>query len=135
MTKSILIVDDESHILRAAEFKFQRAGFQVYCAEDGQKAWEMILKHRPDLVITDYQMPRLDGLQLIERVRATAPLTELPIILLTAKGFEMPRQEICQRYGLLAVLTKPFSPRELHRRAQLALGLISETSPAAEVAP
>src|SRR6478752_4659806 len=85
----ILMCDDEVHILRAAEFKLKRAGYEVRTCFDGQEAWEAIQADLPDLLITDYQMPRLDGLQLITRCRTTEATMALPIVLLTAKGMEL----------------------------------------------
>ena len=72
MTKRILLCDDELHILRAAEFKFKRAGYDVVCASDGQEGWEQIQQCRPDIVVTDCQMPRLSGLGLAERIQPHA---------------------------------------------------------------
>ncbi len=117
MNKSVLLCDDEVHILRAAEFKFQRAGFDVRTAADGLEGWEQILARRPDLVITDWQMPRLDGFGLVQRIRAEEGLSDLPIMMLTAKGFEVSHEELRTRWGVCAVIAKPFSPRELLLRA------------------
>ncbi len=130
MSKSVLLCDDEVHILRAAEFKFQRAGFDVRTASDGLEGWEQIMARRPDLVITDWQMPRLDGFGLVQRIRADESLSDLPIIMLTAKGFEVSHEELRTRWGVRAVLAKPFSPRELLLRAE---GLLAAT-PASAVA-
>ena len=118
MAKRILLVDDEVHILRAAEFKFQRAGYDVRCAFDGEEAWQAIEEQTPDLIITDYQMPRLDGLGLVKRLRTSATAREIPVIMLTAKGFELSCEEVSQLYTITAVLAKPFSPRELLRQAE-----------------
>ena len=68
MSKRILLCDDEIHILRAAEFKFKRAGYEVVLAGDGEEGWERIQEQIPDIVITDCQMPRLSGLGLAERI-------------------------------------------------------------------
>ena len=115
MTAKILLCDDEVHILRAAEFKLARAGLDVRCATDGEQAWEVIQNDPPDLLITDLQMPRMDGLQLIEKIRQQPRLEALPIIVLTAKGFELSSEQLADRWGVLAVVGKPFSPRELLR--------------------
>lgn len=115
MSVRVLMCDDEIHILRAAEFKIARAGFDVRCATDGQEAWEAIQAERPDVLITDYQMPRMDGMQLIQRLRQEPALRDLPVVMLTAKGFELSPQELAKQWGVLAVLSKPFSPRELLR--------------------
>lgn len=121
MTTKVLLCDDEIHILRAAEFKLARAGFDVRCAADGQEAWEEIERERPDLLITDFQMPRVNGLELIERLRARPDTNGLPVIVLSAKGFELSLQELAEKWGVLAVLAKPFSPRELLRLVEQAV--------------
>ncbi len=115
MSHRILLCDDEIHILRAAEFKFARAGYEVHCANNGQEAWDEILRWMPDVLVTDCQMPRLDGLGLCKRLREHEETRHLPVLMLTAKGYELSHQELAEEYGILAVLAKPFSPRELLR--------------------
>ena len=118
MSKRVLLCDDEIHIIRAAEFKLARAGFEVECVSDGQFGWEAIERQAPDLLITDCQMPRLSGLQLIERVRAKAATKDLPVMMLTAKGFELSPEEMARQWNVLAIIAKPFSPRDLLRRVE-----------------
>jgi len=121
MTKRILLCDDELHILRAAEFKFKRAGYEVVCASDGQEGWERIEDCRPDIVVTDCQMPRLTGLGLAQRIRQTPVTSDLPVIMLSAKGFELPPNELREHYGIRYLMAKPFSPRELFALVELVL--------------
>jgi CheY-like chemotaxis protein len=123
MVKNLIICDDEPHILRAAELKFQRAGFTVRCAQDGQEAWELILAGHPDLVITDCQMPRMTGIQLAQLIHDTPETTRIPVIMLTGKGFELSHEELRRRFNILAVLNKPFSPRDLLRKVESLLGI------------
>ncbi len=73
---------------------------------------------RPDILITDCQMPRLDGAGLCRRVRENPATASLPILMLTAKGFELSHRELCEQLGVLAILAKPFSPRELLRQVE-----------------
>ena len=113
MLKRVLLCDDEIHILRAAEFKLKRAGYDVRIASDGQEAWEMIELEKPDMLITDYQMPRLDGFGLTRRVRENPATFDLPILMLTAKGFELSADELAEKWNVMGVIAKPFSPREL----------------------
>lgn len=120
MNHKVLLADDEIHIRRAAEFKLKRE-FDVSCAEDGQEAWEMLLKNRPDVLITDLQMPRMNGLELIEHIRANEATADLPVILLTAKGFELAREDVFNTLKVFRLVSKPFSPRELCRLAQMAI--------------
>ena len=121
MAKRILLCDDELHILRAAEFKFKRAGYDVVCANDGQEGWEHICEQRPDIVVTDCQMPRLSGLGLAQRILLTPETAGLPVIMLSAKGFELSREELRTDYGIRELMGKPFSPRELFARVEAVL--------------
>jgi len=122
MSHSILLCDDDIAILRAAEFKLSRAGYEVRCANDGLEGWQEIERRRPELLITDFQMPRLDGFGLCRRVREHPPTAELPILMLTAKGFELLLARAVEDYGVLAVIAKPFSPRELLQTVQRIFG-------------
>jgi CheY-like chemotaxis protein len=117
----ILLVDDEIHIVRAAEFKFRRLGYDVTCAGDGEEAWSVVEKRPPDIIVTDCQMPRLDGLGLAARVRANPQTAHIPMIMLSAKGFELSHEEIRQKYGIEMLLPKPFSPRDLVRNVEQVL--------------
>jgi DNA-binding response OmpR family regulator len=121
MPKHILLCDDESHILRAAEFKFKRGGYDVTCAGDGEEGWERIVESRPDIVVTDCQMPRLSGLGLAERIRTTPATADLPVIMLSAKGFELSPEELRQQYGIHCLVPKPFSPRDLFAKVEAVL--------------
>jgi two-component system alkaline phosphatase synthesis response regulator PhoP len=116
MTKRILLCDDEIHILRAAEFKLKKACYDVEIALDGQEGWEAIERQRPDVLITDCQMPRMDGLELVRRVRELSETVDLPIFMLTAKGYELSHEELAGKWNVMAVIAKPFSPRELLQR-------------------
>jgi len=118
MSKRVLLCDDEVHIIRAAEFKLARAGFEVECVSDGQFGWEAIERKTPDMLITDCQMPRLSGLQLIERVRSNPATKDLPVMMLTAKGFELSPEEMARQWNVLEIIAKPFSPRDLLRRVE-----------------
>lgn len=115
MGKRILLCDDEIHILRAAEFKLKRAGYDVRTASDGEEGWAQIQQEMPDLVVTDCQMPRLDGLGLITRAREHEATRELPFFMLTAKGLELSHTELAEKLKVLGVISKPFSPRDLLR--------------------
>lgn len=129
MTKRILLCDDEIHILRAAEFKFKRAGYQVFLAGDGEEAWEIIQRELPDLVVTDCQMPRLSGLGLAERMLQHPETSGIPVLMLSGKGFELSATELRQTYGIRALIGKPFSPRDLFQRVESFLGAEEPAAP------
>jgi DNA-binding response OmpR family regulator len=125
----VLLCDDELHILKAAEFKLSRAGFEVQCAGNGQEGWEAIQRRKPDLLVTDLQMPYLNGFQLAQKVRENPATSDLPIIMLTGKGYEMSKEEVTERFRITRVMNKPFSPRELLQAVEETLaGVVNTTS-------
>ena len=113
MARSVLLCDDEAFILRAAEIKFKNTGYDVRCANNGEEAWDAIQERMPDLLVTDYQMPRLDGLELVRRIREHKETRDIPIIMLTAKGFELSYEDVQREFQIHTLFHKPFSPREL----------------------
>jgi DNA-binding response OmpR family regulator len=117
MSKTILIVDDEPNIVLSVEFLLKREGFEVRTAADGQAAIEMLAASRPDLMILDVMMPRKNGFEVCKEVRADPALSDMPIILLSAKGREV---EIAKglSLGADAYITKPFSTHELVARVK-----------------
>jgi DNA-binding response OmpR family regulator len=115
MSKRILLCDDEVHILRAMEFKLKKGGYEVKITYDGEEAWEAIQNRKPDLLITDCQMPRLSGLELIDRLRNNPQTADIPVFMLTAKGYELTPELLFDQLRVLRVSVKPFSPRELLR--------------------
>lgn len=119
--KRILLCDDEVHILRAAEFKFRRAGFEVVTAGDGEEAWQHIQQELPAIIVSDCQMPRLDGIGLARRIRSSPLTANVPIIMLTAKGYELSESKLRDELNIVALLAKPFSPRDLLARVEAIL--------------
>lgn len=119
--KHVLLCDDELPIIRAAEIKLSRAGYRVTCCGDGVQALEAIGREKPDLLITDCQMPRMGGLDLIQRLRERPETQDLPIMMLTGKGFELRPDELRERWNVLRVIAKPFSPREVLQLVEIAL--------------
>jgi two-component system, OmpR family, alkaline phosphatase synthesis response regulator PhoP len=112
MAKKILVADDEAHILHVVSLKLRHAGFEVLTAMDGEEAFDLCQTELPELLITDYQMPLLTGVEVCRRLRANPETQSIPAILLTARGFDIEPQEMIDA-GISAVLAKPFSPREL----------------------
>jgi CheY-like chemotaxis protein len=110
--KTILVADDESHILSVVSLKLTNAGYTVYTAADGQEALELATAQRPDLLITDYHMPQLSGLELCQRLRQNPSTTGIPTIMLTARGYSLEPSDTEQN-GIHRMLSKPFSPRQL----------------------
>lgn len=122
MTKKILIVDDEPNIVISLEFLMRREGFEVTVARDGEEALARIHAERPDLVLLDVMMPKRNGFEVCQAVRAEPDLAGLRVIMLTAKGREA---EIAKglALGADAYMPKPFSTRELVIQVKSLLGL------------
>src|SRR5438552_11411804 len=110
--KTILVADDESHILHVVSLKLRNAGFSVVTAADGQEAFELAQQEKPDLLITDYHMPQLSGLELCRKLKQDAATSSIPAIMLTARGYHLEPQDT-EQSGILRMLSKPFSPRHL----------------------
>lgn len=112
MSKRVLVADDETHILHVVSMKLRNAGYDVITAVDGGEALELCATEKPDLLITDYQMPVMTGLELCRQLRNTPQTRGIPAIMLTARGFDIEPAEMLEA-GIAAVLAKPFSPREI----------------------
>lgn len=114
MTRRIVVCDDEPHIVRAISLKFSRAGFEVHSAFDTVSGWNLIRRVSPELLITDYTMPGDTGADLVRRIRKDEAFADLPVIMLTARGFELADDaSFMEELKLSAIAVKPFSPREL----------------------
>ena len=120
MAIKILIVDDEPNQLELLSFNLSKAGYEVIRAEDGQSALDIIEDSHPDLVILDWMMPYLSGIELCRTLRARAETRHLPVILLSARGDEGDRT-LGLDIGADDYISKPFSPRELVSRVNALL--------------
>ncbi len=110
--RTILVADDESHILHVVSLKLKNAGYRVLTARDGQEALEIAQQEKPDLLITDYHMPQLSGLELCRKLKQDPATAHIPAIMLTARGYELEPADT-EQSGILRMLSKPFSPRHL----------------------
>ena len=108
----ILIVDDEPNIVLALELLMKREGYEVLTVDDGQKVFEVLKEFSPDLILLDIMMPKMDGYEVCQRIRAEASLKDISIIMLTAKGREVEKEKGLA-LGADYYITKPFSTREV----------------------
>jgi diguanylate cyclase (GGDEF)-like protein len=116
----ILVVDDEEHIRRILKFQLEKNGYIVATAENGEVALNVIRRESPDLVILDLMMPRLDGFEVCQRLRADFQTSQIPIIMLTAKS-DMPDKIKGLKEGANDYLIKPYSNEELLLRVRNVL--------------
>jgi DNA-binding response OmpR family regulator len=122
MTKKVLIADDEQNIVLSLEFLLRREGFEVFVAGDGVSALQVMAERRPDLVLLDVMMPKRNGYEVCQQIRANAEWRGTKVIMLTAKGRD---SEIAKgmALGADAYVTKPFSTRDLVTRVKDLLGV------------
>jgi CheY-like chemotaxis protein len=110
--KKVLVVDDEIHIVQVVAIKLRNNGFDVITAENGAIALEIAKQEKPDIVITDFQMPVMTGLELVENLRKDTETENIPVIMLTARGFAI-EEDKRNELKISSCLSKPFSPREV----------------------
>ncbi len=120
MSKQVLIVDDEPNIVISLEFLMKREGFAVAVARDGEEGLAAIRAGRPDLVVLDVMMPKRNGYEVLEAVRADPSLAGVRVLMLTAKG-RPAESEKGLELGADAYMPKPFSTRELVDKAKSLL--------------
>jgi two-component system KDP operon response regulator KdpE len=124
----ILVVDDESRMIRFVRMNLELEGFQVAEASNGLEALEKVRDDLPDLVVLDVMMPEMDGFETLERLRE---ISTVPVIMLTVKGDEADRIRGLE-LGADDYVTKPFSPRELASRIRAVLRRAEMPSPVAK---
>ena len=110
--KKVLVVDDEIHIVQVVAIKLRNNGFAVVTAENGQDAFDLACNETPDVIVTDFQMPGMTGIELIENLRNRPATADVPVIMLTARGFAIDDEQK-RNLKISVCLSKPFSPREV----------------------
>ena len=117
MCAKILVVDDEESLVELLRTNLERDGYEVISASDGMAAIELAERQKPDLILLDWMMPKMDGFEVCKRLR---PKTTAPIIMVTAKGEEIDKV-LGLEMGADDYITKPFSPREVLARVRAQL--------------
>ncbi len=109
---SILVVEDEAHIRRVLEYNLKLDGFEVYLAEDGAVGLKIANEKKPDVILLDWLMPVMNGLQVLAKLKADSSTEKIPVLMLTAKGM---LNDVTQAIEMGAddYITKPFNPIHL----------------------
>lgn len=131
-TKRVLIVDDEAPIREMLSLALEMAGYECLEADNAQAAHGAIIDSRPDLILLDWMMPGTSGIELARRLKKDELTSDIPIILLTAKGDEDNKIQGLES-GADDYITKPFSPRELVARLKAVLRRTSPEGEGAEI--
>jgi DNA-binding response OmpR family regulator len=113
----VLVVDDEEYIQHILNFSFGAEGFEVITASDGEEAVTMARSERPDIIVLDIMMPKMDGYEACKQIKADPQTQDIPVILLTAKGREVDRK-LGAEAGADDYVVKPFSPGRLIERVE-----------------
>jgi len=108
----VLVVDDEAHIVNVVAVKLRNNDYEVIMAEDGQEAFAFACEELPDIIVTDLQMPKWTGVELVEKLRQTETTKDIPVIMLTAREFSIEDGKK-EELNISDCIVKPFSPREL----------------------
>ena len=117
----VLVVDDEPFILMMIEDKLKKGGYQVITSRISKGITEVIRRERPDLIILDWMMPEVSGIDVCSVLKADPTLSRIPIFMLTAKGQE-DDEKVGLRCGVDRYITKPFSPKLLLEMVDELLG-------------
>ncbi len=112
MTTRVLITEDEPNIVESLTFILRREGYDVSSALDGETALLRLQRDPPDLVILDVMLPKVNGFEVLKRIKADPALRHLPVMVLTAKGQAHDRRT-AEEIGASAFITKPFSNRDI----------------------
>jgi CheY-like chemotaxis protein len=107
-----LVVDDESHITCVLCFKLRQVGAEVFSGSNGLEGLALAAEHKPDLIVTDFQMPEMDGLEFCRALAADEATKGTPVLLLTARGHRVTPGDLAET-SVRALLPKPFSIRDL----------------------
>lgn len=110
--RRVLIAEDEPHLVESLTFILEREGYEVMTAPDGEAALQQLLAATPDLVILDVMLPKLNGLEVLKKIRDHPLLKTLPVIVLTAKGQRQDR-ETALSIGADLFMTKPFANNDV----------------------
>jgi DNA-binding response OmpR family regulator len=129
MSQKILVVDDEREIVKLVRAYLEQAGFKVVTAADGQEGLTVFRHEKPDLVVLDLSLPRIDGLDVCRTIRRES---DTPVIMLTARVEEQDRL-IGLELGADDYIVKPFSPREVVARVRAVLRRVRPTPSTPEI--
>ncbi len=121
MGRKILLADDEAYVTSVLSHKLQQLGDEVIVANDGQEGFDLACEHRPDLIVTDFQMPVLSGYEMSVKLKETADTNSTPILMLTARGHLLSPEELGQT-NIKGLLAKPFSSKALVAKIEELIG-------------
>jgi two-component system alkaline phosphatase synthesis response regulator PhoP len=121
MGRRILLADDEAYVTSVISHKLQQLGDEVLVASDGQEGFDLACAHRPELIVTDFQMPVLSGYEMAVKLKQTEATSCTPILMLTARGHLLSPEELASA-NIQSMLSKPFSSKALLAQIEELIG-------------
>lgn len=112
-TKRILVAEDNQVMADVVRFNLQRAGYDVTVVSSGAEAWGILQDAEYDLLVTDFQMPKMNGDELCRKILEKGQHAQMPIIMCSAKGFELNPDQLKEELNISQLVYKPFSPIQL----------------------
>jgi two-component system phosphate regulon response regulator PhoB len=120
MKTHILVIEDETALVELIRYNLEKDGFRVSAANDGEEGLALLREHKPDLLVLDWMLPHVSGIEICRQIRRKTELRDLPVIMLTARGEEADRIRGLE-VGADDYIIKPFSPSELVARIRAVL--------------
>ena len=120
MKTHILLIEDETALVELIRYNLEKEGFRVSAANDGEEGLSLLREHKPDLLVLDWMLPHVSGIEICRQIRRKTELRDLPVIMLTARGEEADRIRGLE-VGADDYVIKPFSPSELVARIRAVL--------------
>jgi DNA-binding response OmpR family regulator len=130
--KKILIVEDDKDIAKLVKYNLEKSGYECTVSSTGENALEILDKNPVDLMLLDIMLPQIDGLEVCRRVKQDEKFSNIPVVMLTAKGEEVDRV-VGFELGADDYIVKPFSPRELILRVKAILKRVSKKEPEKDI--
>jgi len=123
---TVLVVEDEEHVRNILEYNLRLDGFGVNLAEDGRKGIELARELKPDVILLDWMLPEMDGLEVLSELKADRETENIPVFMLTAKAMKQDLVKALQQ-GADDYIAKPFNPAELGQTIRDKLKKLVET--------
>src|SRR3954453_3559012 len=117
----VLVIDDSPTITKVVQLVLTKAGYQVQTAPDGEAGLEAVRSQRPDLILLDFVMPKMNGYQFCRELTADPKLRDIPVVLMSAKGDQV-GERFVKVMGIVDYITKPFSPEAITAVVQHTIG-------------
>ena len=119
----ILVAEDSVPLANIVRFNLERAGFRVTVSFNGQEAWELAQENQFDVVLTDYEMPKMNGIELCKCLRQDQRYADTPILLMSGKMNHLDLSRLCEDLNILAYFPKPFRPQEIVDTVEACLSI------------